>query len=76
MTNPIAPWMGCWRRLAKRLLALFPDHDCYIKVLAGGAACTSSWTSLFRRRFLCSMPTQTHGNTRRSHLVATPHCVI
>ncbi|MGE6387391.1 DNA adenine methylase [Pseudomonas sp. NPDC078416] len=38
MTNPIVPWMGGKRRLAKPLLALFPAHDCYVEVFAGGAA--------------------------------------
>ncbi|AZF24517.1 DNA adenine methylase [Pseudomonas sp. R2-60-08W] len=38
MTNPIVPWMGGKRRLSKRLLALFPDHECYVEVFAGGAA--------------------------------------
>lgn len=38
MTNPIVPWMGGKRRLSKRLLALFPEHECYVEVFAGGAA--------------------------------------
>ena len=38
MTNPIVPWIGGKRRLSKRLLALFPDHECYVEVFAGGAA--------------------------------------
>ncbi|MFS2159169.1 DNA adenine methylase [Pseudomonas sp. Pseusp122] len=38
MTNPIVPWMGGKRRLAKPLLALFPEHECYVEVFAGGAA--------------------------------------
>lgn len=38
MTNPIVPWMGGKRRLSKRLLALFPNHECYVEVFAGGAA--------------------------------------
>ncbi|MCQ9426662.1 DNA adenine methylase [Pseudomonas sp. LJDD11] len=38
MTNPIVPWMGGKRRLAKHLLPLFPKHDCYVEVFAGGAA--------------------------------------
>lgn len=36
--NPIIPWMGGKRRLADRLLPLFPPHDCYVEVFAGGAA--------------------------------------
>lgn len=38
MTNPIVPWMGGKRRLAKSLLSLFPDHQCYVETFAGGAA--------------------------------------
>lgn len=38
MTNPIVPWMGGKRRLADRLIPLFPPHDCYVEVFAGGAA--------------------------------------
>ena len=35
---PIIPWMGGKRRLADRLLPLFPPHECYVEVFAGGAA--------------------------------------
>ncbi|MEG7202738.1 DNA adenine methylase [Pseudomonas aeruginosa] len=38
MTNPIFPWMGGKRRLADRLIPLFPPHECYVEVFAGGAA--------------------------------------
>lgn len=38
MTNPIVPWMGGKRRLAKPLLSLFPEHSCYVETFAGGAA--------------------------------------
>ena len=38
MTNPIVPWMGGKRRLSKQLLTLFPAHECYVEVFAGGAA--------------------------------------
>lgn len=38
MTNPIVPWMGGKRRLADRLIPLFPPHECYVEVFAGGAA--------------------------------------
>lgn len=38
MTNPIIPWMGGKRRLADRLIPLFPAHECYVEVFAGGAA--------------------------------------
>lgn len=35
---PIVPWLGGKRRLAERLLALFPPHECYVEAFAGGAA--------------------------------------
>jgi len=38
MTNPIIPWMGGKRRLADRLIPLFPPHECYVEVFSGGAA--------------------------------------
>ena len=38
MSSPIIPWMGGKRRLADRLIPLFPPHECYVEVLAGGAA--------------------------------------
>lgn len=38
MTTPIIPWLGGKRRLADRLLPLFPPHRCYCEVFAGGAA--------------------------------------
>lgn len=38
MSNPIIPWMGGKRRLADRLIPLFPPHECYVEVFAGGAA--------------------------------------
>lgn len=38
MTNPVIPWMGGKRRLAKHLLPLFPPHSCYVEAFAGGAA--------------------------------------
>jgi DNA adenine methylase len=38
MTSPIIPWMGGKRRLADRLIPLFPHHECYVEVFAGGAA--------------------------------------
>ncbi len=37
MSTPIIPWMGGKRRLADRLM-LFPPHECYVEVFAGGAA--------------------------------------
>ena len=36
--EPIIPWIGGKRRLADRLLPLFPPHDCYVEAFAGGAA--------------------------------------
>lgn len=36
--TPIVPWMGGKRRLADKLLPLFPAHDCYVEVFCGGAA--------------------------------------
>ena len=38
MSTPIIPWMGGKRRLADRLIPLFPPHECYVEVFAGGAA--------------------------------------
>tara|TARA_R110002050_G_scaffold269917_1_gene412404 strand:- start:29904 stop:30665 length:762 start_codon:yes stop_codon:yes gene_type:complete len=38
MAKPIIPWMGGKTRLAKEILPLFPDHQCYVEVFAGGAA--------------------------------------
>lgn len=38
MSSPIIPWMGGNRRLANRLIPLFPPHECYVEVFAGGAA--------------------------------------
>ena len=36
--TPIVPWVGGKRRLAKRILPLFPGHECYVEPFAGGAA--------------------------------------
>lgn len=36
--SPVVPWMGGKRRLADRLLPLFPRHDCYVELFCGGAA--------------------------------------
>lgn len=38
MTNPIIPWLGGKRRLADKLIPLFPPHECYVEVFCGGAA--------------------------------------
>lgn len=35
---PVIPWIGGKRRLADRLIPLFPPHKCYVEVFAGGAA--------------------------------------
>jgi DNA adenine methylase len=35
---PIIPWLGGKRRLADRLIPLFPQHDCYVEAFCGGAA--------------------------------------
>ena len=37
-TNPIIPWLGDKRRLADKLLPLFPAHECYVELFCGGAA--------------------------------------
>ena len=36
--QPLVPWMGGKRRLAKHLIPLFPEHQCYVELFAGGAA--------------------------------------
>lgn len=38
MADPIIPWMGGKRRLAEKILPLFPEHQCYVEAFAGGAA--------------------------------------
>ena len=37
-TSPIIPWLGGKRRLADKLIPLFPPHACYVEVFCGGAA--------------------------------------
>ena len=37
-SSPIIPWMGGKRRLADKLIPLFPPHECYVEVFCGGAA--------------------------------------
>lgn len=38
MTNPIIPWIGGKRRLAKHILPMFPEHQCYAEPFCGAAA--------------------------------------
>jgi DNA adenine methylase len=38
MFQPVIPWIGGKRRLAKHILPLLPPHECYVEPFAGGAA--------------------------------------
>jgi DNA adenine methylase len=37
-SRPLVPWIGGKRRLARHILPLFPDHQCYVEPCAGAAA--------------------------------------
>jgi len=36
--QPLVPWMGGKRRLAKHLIPMFSEHSCYVELFAGRAA--------------------------------------
>jgi DNA adenine methylase len=36
--SPIVPWIGGKRRLAKRIIPMFPQHTCYVEPFCGAAA--------------------------------------
>lgn len=38
MYQPVIPWIGGKRRLAKTIIPMFPAHTCYVEPFAGGAA--------------------------------------
>ena len=51
MSAPIIPWIGGKRRLADRLIPLFPPHECYVELFCGGAARSLRPPSHQRRLF-------------------------
>jgi DNA adenine methylase len=38
MFQPVIPWIGGKRRLAKEIIPMFPEHTCYCEPFCGGAA--------------------------------------
>jgi DNA adenine methylase len=36
--KPIIPWLGGKRRLARQIIATFPEHTAYVEPFCGGAA--------------------------------------
>jgi len=36
--KPIIPWLGGKRKLARRIIEVFPAHECYVEPFCGGAA--------------------------------------
>ena len=73
MANPIIPWIGGKRRLASRILPLFPDHGCYVEPFCGAAA-------LFflkpRQRWRCSTISTANWSTSTAwyNTISTSSC--
>ena len=38
MSKPVIPWIGGKRRLASKIIPLFPKHECYVEPFCGAAA--------------------------------------